>query len=165
MNCQSKYKTYYWNYLIYNLLLKLTFYKGAVIYSLHSTWTKFNATCTALHVLNFKARHFSSCMFLMNILFIICVLWRSVADEIMHICQNENGQWVTDHRLDEWEQVIDKGHIAAWRKPVANSYLYEYKGIYDYGGVYDYGGTVSIWILRYLFIWLQRYLYEYKGMS
>jgi len=46
----------------------------------------------------------------------------------MHIHRDKTGQWVTDHHFDEWEKVIDKGHIAAWRKPVANSYLYEYKG-------------------------------------
>jgi hypothetical protein len=57
----------------------------------------------------------------------------AVADEVTYIRRDSSGQSVTGNRLDDWEKIIDKAHLTAWRKPVLNSYLYEYKvyGTYD----------------------------------
>ena len=53
-----------------------------------------------------------------------------VADEISYVQRTKAGQCVDeggDHFVD-WEKVIDRGSLTLWRKPVPNSYLYEYKG-------------------------------------
>lgn len=34
---------------------------------------------------------------------------------------------VKEDMLDGWEKVIDRDHFKLWRKPIPNSYLYEYK--------------------------------------
>jgi len=40
-----------------------------------------------------------------------------------------SGQLVADDsQLSNWEQLINKCHIAVWRRSIPNSYLYEYKG-------------------------------------
>jgi len=52
-----------------------------------------------------------------------------VADGMSQLARSTSGQLVSggDH-LDTWEQLISKNHLTVWRKPVPNSYLYEYKG-------------------------------------
>jgi len=45
------------------------------------------------------------------------------------ISRDDKGTTTNDgEKFNDWEQVINKGHMRAWRKPVPNSYLYEYKG-------------------------------------
>lgn len=59
-----------------------------------------------------------------------------VADEISYVQRTKAGQCVDeggDHFVD-WEKVIDRGSLTLWRKPVPNSYLYEYK---VYGTYHD----------------------------
>jgi len=52
-----------------------------------------------------------------------------VADGMSQLSRNTSGQLVSDvDRLNNWEQLINKNHLTVWRKPVPNSYLYEYKG-------------------------------------
>jgi len=52
-----------------------------------------------------------------------------VADGMSQLSRNTSGQLVSDgDHLNKWEQLIDKSHLTVWRKPVLNSYLYEYKG-------------------------------------
>ena len=46
------------------------------------------------------------------------------------LSRNTSGQLVADGgHLSGWEQLINKNHLTVWRKPIANSYLYEYKGL------------------------------------
>lgn len=52
-----------------------------------------------------------------------------VADEMSQLCRDTSGQLVSDaDHFSSWEQLINKNNIMVWRKPVPNSYLYEYKG-------------------------------------
>ena len=55
-----------------------------------------------------------------------------VADEILHVSRNADGQMNDtgddSSSFNDWERVINKSHLTVWRKPVPNSYLYEYKG-------------------------------------
>ena len=61
------------------------------------------------------------------------VFFSRVADEILHISRSDNGLMTSDdEKFNTWEQVINKSHVTAWRKPIPNSYLYEYKGDVDY---------------------------------
>lgn len=54
--------------------------------------------------------------------------------EIQHIEEDEKHPVDLKGYLQCWEQVIDKDHFKVWRKPIPNSYLYEYK---VYGTFYD----------------------------
>lgn len=57
-----------------------------------------------------------------------------VADEISYIDPKPSGKGAPvqlpdhEHLMDGWEKVIDKDHFKLWRKPIPNSYLYQYKG-------------------------------------
>jgi hypothetical protein len=60
--------------------------------------------------------------------FVLFLLYR-IGDEILHVSRDNKGMMTSDNdSLDVWERVINKSHITVWRKPVPNSYLYEYKG-------------------------------------
>ena len=50
-------------------------------------------------------------------------------NEIQHIEADAKHPVDTKGYLKSWEKVIDKDHFKVWRKPIPDSYLYEYKGI------------------------------------
>lgn len=57
---------------------------------------------------------------------------KSCADEIHDVRRakyySDTGKAIPETNvLCNWEKVIDKSHLVAWRKPVQNSYLFEYK--------------------------------------
>jgi len=59
-----------------------------------------------------------------------------VANEISHIRLDSDGKFNSDdNHLDQWERMINKGHLTVWRKPVPNSYLYEYKVYGSYNDI------------------------------
>ena len=54
-----------------------------------------------------------------------------VADGMCELSRNTSGELVADpesEQLSHWEQLINRSHLTVWRKPIQNSYLYEYKG-------------------------------------
>ena len=54
--------------------------------------------------------------------------------EIQHIEEDEKHPVDLKGYFKCWEQIIDKDHFKVWRKPIPNTYLYEYK---VYGTFYD----------------------------
>jgi hypothetical protein len=50
--------------------------------------------------------------------------------EIQHIEEDEKHPVDLKGYFKCWEQIIDKDHFKVWRKPIPNTYLYEYKGLY-----------------------------------
>jgi hypothetical protein len=59
-----------------------------------------------------------------------------VANEIAHIRRDSDGRFTSDDdHLNSWERLINKGHLTVWRKPVPNSYLYEYKVFGTYNDI------------------------------
>jgi len=54
-----------------------------------------------------------------------------VADGMCELSRSTSGQLVANpesEHLSHWEQLINRNHLTVWRKPIQNSYLYEYKG-------------------------------------
>jgi len=59
------------------------------------------------------------------------------------LSRSTSGQLVADpesEHLSNWEQLINRNHLTVWRKPIQNSYLYEYKGMMQYSMV----GSINV---------------------